>query len=255
MDKKSIVGISILAVVLIVLGSQTNVVGYQTVKSRQENDCINVTIQPCGIRGFGDTSVRLTRQQFENLRRFLETFSTRLNQTKTREEALLLFKNAIAELHEYGLLPRGMSIRQAQNLVLGNNLRIPHKTMARHGSNHPEIINLACLVYVKGENAANLGLFSNMAYRLFYIFPRIGLLLFYLTQFNPFLPFNIVCLYPENLVSIGLYGIVQKSDGRLTDMIYFTGLKIVTEPKFNGFMIEQAVYIGCSAIISYRLVP
>jgi hypothetical protein len=255
MKKLVLVGGSLLAVVLIVLGSQTNVVGYQTVKSSQENDCINMTIQPCGIRGLRNTSVRLTRQQFENLNMFLETFSTRLNQTKTRDEALPLFKNAVVELHNYGLLPKGMNIQQVQNLVIGEDLRFPHYKIGRHSITHPEIVNLACLVFVKGENAFNLGLLSNIAYRMFYIFPRIGIFLVHLTQLNPFLPCNIVCLYPDKLISIGLYGIVQQNESRLLDMIFFAGLKIVTEPKFNGFEVEQAVYIGCSAVVSYRLVP
>jgi hypothetical protein len=42
-----------------------------------------------------------------------------LNQTSTREEAVPIFKEAVVELDKYGLLPKGMSVQQAQQLILG----------------------------------------------------------------------------------------------------------------------------------------
>jgi hypothetical protein len=117
MNKYPLIGGSICAVILLVLASLTNVVGYQTVKASTDNDLIEVTSQACGIQGFGNTTVKLTKQQYQDLQNYLVEFRTRLNQTTTREEAVPLFKDAVVELNKYGLLPKGMSVEQAQNLV------------------------------------------------------------------------------------------------------------------------------------------
>jgi hypothetical protein len=65
--------------------------------------------------------VKLTREQYNNLEQYLVEFRARLNQTTTREEAVPLFKEAIVELNEYGLLPKGMSVEQVQRFVIGAN--------------------------------------------------------------------------------------------------------------------------------------
>ena len=49
-------------------------------------------------------------------------FRAKLNQTSTREEAIPIFKEAVVELDKYGLLPKGMDIRHAQELVTGGFL-------------------------------------------------------------------------------------------------------------------------------------
>ena len=87
------------------------------VKASNDNDLVEVTTQACGIKGFGNTTVKLTREQYQNLEQYLVEFRARLNQTSTREEAVPIFKEAVVELDKYGLLPKGMSVEQAQNLV------------------------------------------------------------------------------------------------------------------------------------------
>jgi hypothetical protein len=62
--------------------------------------------------------VKLTRQQYQNLEQYLVDFRVRLNQTITREEAAPIFKEAVAELNKYGLLPKGLSIEQTQKLLI-----------------------------------------------------------------------------------------------------------------------------------------
>jgi hypothetical protein len=87
---------------------------------KTSDDLIEVTSQACGIQGFGNTTVKLTKQQYQDLAQYLVDFRARLNQTTTREEAIPLFKDAVVELNKFGLLPKGMSIEEAQKLVTGN---------------------------------------------------------------------------------------------------------------------------------------
>jgi hypothetical protein len=90
---------------------------------KTSDDLVEVTSQACGIQGFGNTTVKLTKQQYQNLEQYLVDFRTRLNQTTTRGEAVPIFKDAVVELNKYGLLPKGMSIRQAVDLTTGRYMR------------------------------------------------------------------------------------------------------------------------------------
>jgi hypothetical protein len=88
------------------------------VKASIDNDLVEVTSQACGIQDFGNTTVKLTKQQYQDLKQYLVDFRARLNQTTTREEAVPIFKDAVVELDKYGLLPKGMSVEQVQKLIL-----------------------------------------------------------------------------------------------------------------------------------------
>ena len=92
-------------------------INFYVVKASNDNDFVEVTTQACGIKGYGDTTVKLTRQQHQNLEEYLVEFRERLNQTTTREEAVPLFKEAVVELNKYRLLPKGMNVAQTQRLV------------------------------------------------------------------------------------------------------------------------------------------
>jgi len=110
----------ILAVAVILLFIGVTIapsINFTVVKASNDNDLIEVTTQACGINGFGNTTVKLTRQQYQNLEQYLVDFRARLNQTTTREEAVPIFKEAVVELNKYGLLPKGMSVERVQKLV------------------------------------------------------------------------------------------------------------------------------------------
>jgi len=111
--KVLVVGIILLFIGVAVAPS----INFSAVKASNDNDLVEVTTQACGIRGFGNTTVKLTKQQYQNLEQYLVNFRARLNQTTTREEAVPIFKEAVVELNKYGLLPKGMSIERAQSLV------------------------------------------------------------------------------------------------------------------------------------------
>jgi len=94
-------------------------INLNVVKASNDNDLVEVTTQACGIKGYRNTTVKLTREQYQNLEQYLVEFRARLNQTSTREEAVPIFKEAVVELDKYGLLPRGMNVERVQRLVIG----------------------------------------------------------------------------------------------------------------------------------------
>jgi hypothetical protein len=107
-----------LGVILLFIGvSIAPSVNQSVVKASDDNDLVEVTTQVCGIKGYGNTTVKLTREQYQNVEDYLVEFRAKLNQTSTREEAVLIFKEAVVELNTYGLLPKGMSVEQTQKLV------------------------------------------------------------------------------------------------------------------------------------------
>ena len=108
------------AVILLFIGiAVAPSINLSVVKASNDNDLVEVTTQACGIQGYGNTTVKLTRQQYQNLEQYLVDFRARLNQTTTRAEAVPIFKEAVVELNKYGLLPKGMRVEKTQRLVVG----------------------------------------------------------------------------------------------------------------------------------------
>ena len=120
-------------------------INQSVVKASNDNDLVEVTTQACGIKGYGYTTVKLTKEQYQNLEQYIVEFRARLNQTTTKEEVIPIFKEAVVELDKYGLLPRGMSVERAQRLVSVENLnkdilrlyrKINHDDVASPGHLH-----------------------------------------------------------------------------------------------------------------------
>ena len=114
-----------------------------------DDDLVEVTTQACGIQGYKDTTVKLTREQYQNLEEYLVEFRARLNQTTTKEEAVPIFKEAVVELDKYGLLPRGMSVERAQRLVSSEKLNPLDISLRKHLKvvDNSTLINSKCLVF------------------------------------------------------------------------------------------------------------
>ncbi|PNX52457.1 MAG: hypothetical protein BV458_09470 [Thermoplasmata archaeon M9B2D] len=136
------------------------------VTASTEDDLVEVTSQACGITGYKDTTVKLTREQYQNLESYLVEFRDKLNQISTREEAIPIFKEAVVELDTYGLLAKGMSVEQVQKLVVSSaRTSLSSVTMKRIRepvrSSFYEHRNLFCLVagqtdYTTFENAGSI---------------------------------------------------------------------------------------------------
>jgi len=126
-------------------------INFNTVKASTDDDLVEVTTQACGIQGYGDSTVKLTREQYQNLEEYLVAFRARLDQTSTSEEAIPIFKDAVVELDKYGLLPKGMSVERAQKFVTSgyqNQYSLQHlkKIYSKNSLNQTGVNNILCLV-------------------------------------------------------------------------------------------------------------
>jgi hypothetical protein len=220
-------------------------INVSVVKASSDNDLVEVTTQACGIQGFGNTTVKLTKQQYQNLERYLVDFRARLNQTTTREETVPIFKEAVVELNKYGLLPKGMNIKQAQRLVTGEYIpepiqRIIEELLKRTSLFNDKNQSIFCLIHGEGTypemyiardafvvlEQAFFNIWDDIAYfvinHLFLCFPLV-LLFISFVMVHEFFVFNparvLATISLQNVVgyvqSLGINGL-RKWQGRLT---------------------------------------
>ena len=242
------------AIILLFLGVAV-VPSISIVKAATDNDLAEVTIEAYGIKGFGNHTVKLTKQQNQNLEQYLLDFRERLNTTTTREEAVPLFKEAVVELNKYGLLPKGMSVEHAQRLVTGyyqnsnmlrkiqNDVQSIAKIKQKQNLN-PNMKNAFCVLFAAATKIPDylpspfiiplgllivLGIVPSLLFSLIgaedlaKLLADIGLLFW---VFNPFRFINFVLFmgYDIDLRSVGLKGLVNENFGSDGLFIGYTGL-------------------------------
>ena len=254
------------AIILLFLGVAV-VPSISIVKAATDNDLAEVTIEAYGIKGFGNHTVKLTKQQNQNLEQYLLDFRERLNTTTTREEAVPLFKEAVVELNKYGLLPKGMSVEHAQRLVTGyyqnsnmlrkiqNDVQSIAKIKQKQNLN-PNMKNAFCVLFAAATKIPDylpnpfiipLGLlivlcivpsllFSRIgAEDLAKLFADIGLLIWVLNPLR-FINFILFMGYDINLRSIGLKGLVNEDFGSEGLFIGYTGLMLTPSSDKTYFL-------------------
>jgi len=279
--KLLVIGIILLFIGVAIAPSINSIV----VKASDDNNLVEVTSQACGTQGFGNTTVSLTEEQYQNLEWYLVAFRAKLNQTITREEAVPLYKEAVMELSTYGLLPKGMSIAQAQKLVAGNEpsekTQVLLKTILdRNQRGNPN--NTFCLLMGNVDRADcwSLTTLASGATFLFLIF-----LFFFLDNHFGLAPVNLFAfltaaamalfLYglwakPINLLShidftpsatgsihyIGLSGVYNVNGTFYGDIVGFTGIRIMRLLHFNPPPVHQspgAFFIGSAISVSIHI--
>jgi hypothetical protein len=206
-------------------------INFTVVKASNDNDLVEVTTQACGIKGYGNTTVKLTREQYQNLEAYLVEFRVRLNQTSTREEAVPIFKEAVVELNKYGLLPRGTSVERAQRLVT-TGYHIENIPYILKKSNRG-IVNICCLFAAETIDAFHLNIWTalGLIISLSYQQPSrlVQLLIDILLFFGSMKPLHFdseIHLYNGvKYFAIGLGGI-DKGENNIGGVIGYIGLKI-----------------------------
>ena len=253
MKKLLVIGIIFLFIGVAVAPS----INTSVVKASNDNDLVEVTTQACGIQGFGNTTVKLTKQQYQNLQQYLVDFRGRLNKTTTREEAVPIFKEAVVELNKYGLLPKGMSVEQTEKFVIGDNfnqkvIRSPPQFQSDgHGR-----INLFCLLEAEGIGQEEYNFFLYLfdfitLLKMIFTFPYfnyglLGFLLYEYSQLKPFRFANWIDVIVTQLSTFGLLGKVNYNENGHVFLIFFTGLKITTDIKNY-----EGIYLGFAAAVNY----
>ena len=224
-------------------------INLNVVKASNDNDLVEVTTQANGIQGYGNTTVKLTREQYQNLEQYLVEFRARLNQTTTREEAVPIFKDAVVELDKYGLLPKGMSIERAQHLVTFGS-RIKHTPTLFKKLNQSSI-NYDCLFTAILYQTWEKNIWIRLAEWAAQFAPNpytpslLSVIFFLIWAFKPFhLNNEVDVLGDQNaqaFFSIGLDGI-KSGPYNISKVLGFTGLRIILNGSayflYLGFALE-----------------
>lgn len=256
MKKAVVVGISLLCIITPLISSLAVII----VKASNDTHFVEVTLQLYGIRGFGDTIVHLTEQQYRTLRNYLKTFQERLNQTTTREEALTLFKEAIAELDVYGLLPKGMTINQTLSVISGEQTKLMPWFFQKMKQAFPlaytnmssRVINLFCFFYAHTWFAFEDSIWVLLEYIFssfdLKIFDTLGSLMLYYSVFKPFRFMNRIWVagpglggYTYGYYTVGMLGI-RKGGDDFSIAHGFSGVKLIMDNQL------EAVYLGRSLL-------
>jgi hypothetical protein len=257
------------AIVILFLGvAVAPTINCSVVTASEDDDFIKVTTQACGIQGYGDTTVKLTREQYNDLEEYLVEFRARLNQTSSREEAVPIFKDAVVELDKYGLLPSGMSVERVQKLVTERFLnerliKIAERFSKKILGDRNEFINNSfCLIagyMMSGQTISIFTFFSlipliiaeALAIIFEYTYPTPFLNMFYRFAWTNF--FYGFFLKPVNLMSILLIGAlgaapfpgiiysfnllgIKRIEGLLSGVGWgFTGIRIVPDISYPNY--------------------
>jgi hypothetical protein len=206
-------------------------INFNIVKACNDNDLVEVTTQACGINGFENTTLKLTREQYQDLELYLIDFRARLNQTTTQEEVVPIFKEAVTELDKYGLLPNGMSVKRAQRLVTSGYQRQNAENIVKRFSQGS--LNLCCFFSALIYDPVDYNIWIVIAALLSLLFdaysPFVLLvyLFFFIGFFKPLRFNNIIAVIGHVIAffSAGLAGIKTGGDD-IDSVIGFTGLKI-----------------------------
>ena len=81
-------------------------------------ELVEITTEVYGINGVEPNTVKLTQEQATELDNLMKDIQDRLNNSKSREEAVAIFNDAIVSLDEFGLLG-DLNVEEAQKLVAG----------------------------------------------------------------------------------------------------------------------------------------
>jgi hypothetical protein len=232
MEKKKIVAIGI--IILFIGVAVAPSITQSIAKADYDDDHVVITTQACGIRGYEDATITISKEQYQDLEQYLTTFREQLNQTSTRQEIIILSMEAVVELERYGLLPKGMGVEQAQRLVTagGQFLDVPMNLK----NSFSQFINSFCFFVAITYNVIDYNgwvvLAAFLSQFIDYDSPFIYLvyLFFFIGFWKPLRFLNTLVAMPEEgafnfYFTLGLNGISGGMDD-IKSVLGFTGLKI-----------------------------
>jgi len=218
-----------------------------------KDNLVELEVELCGLGK--KYAVELTQTEADELEKLFDNIEQKLSEVETREQTEDIFKDAVVELDKFGLLG-GLSVKQAQKLVTGNNIKKSKimnfiENKFANDANLPSI-NLLTLVFGHVGNAIFSGpidiLLGAIAfwailftYGGFPIGPILSFIVYLwfesLTRSEKLFFFNVAFLFMGSIFTIGLTGFYEVKGA----MFYgFSGYKIITPEntcKFLGFSI------------------
>lgn len=87
----------------------------------KDDEFVNITINACGIEGIKSENVKVSQDNADEIIRLFKSIEKQLENSSSQGMAEKIFNEAVIELDKLGVLPRGLSIEDAQRLVTGNH--------------------------------------------------------------------------------------------------------------------------------------
>lgn len=152
MKKKKMLkkGLALLVVLLCLDTALVSVGLASEEKSVQNNERVSIAVG-CSLLNNREKPVELSTQEVETLQDLINTFKTDLSLATSKKDTIQLFNQMVIDLYNLGVLPSGLSIKQAQRLVIRGN----DDTYFSHGYDRwntqqntalPAVDNTFCLV-------------------------------------------------------------------------------------------------------------
>jgi len=150
MNKKILIG-SIFAVALLVLVSFSSVVG----KTSVDTEPVEFEVEYCGL-GKKHT-VSLTKQDADEVELLFDEIEHRVSKVETREQAEVIFNDAVVELDKYGLLG-GLNVKKVQRFVTASTqsqhiMGLFESRLGLLQKSYIEDDNFNCLIIGKTSNS------------------------------------------------------------------------------------------------------
>jgi hypothetical protein len=231
-------------------------INYSVVKASTDDDLVEVTIQTCGIQGYGNTIVKLSKRHYAELDYLFDTLNRNLKNASSRQEALRLVQDAVKELDRYGVFPAGTNVEQAQRHIIREAQFPLEKILNQRHDIFPKCINVFCLFSLTATRDSGAyplvglyGPFLLFSIVLQQVFWNKGLynqtegfifFLILLSYLNPLRVTNILQIegYDTMVHSIGLKGLVDSED--VSIVLGFTGIIL--------YSLEHKIYFLGSAL-------
>ena len=185
-----------------------------------EDKLVEFDVEFCGL-GKKHT-VKLTQQETVEVELLFDEIRTKLDNVESRDEAGVVFKEAVVELNQYGLLPKGMSVEQAQKLVVGEyskdkGLSIFEK-VSHENSIQENQYNFFCFVsgiVYDGYATGQLGMIGGIlallgVFGILDVIGVLGVLLMVISEIIvtvfPLSIMQSITIFSANIISLGILG-------------------------------------------------
>ena len=158
MKKLLVVGVIVLFLGLAIAPS----INANISKTSLDDELVEITTEICGLDG-GKHTVRLTKEEAEEVKQLIDDIQSRLDEVETREETVEIFNEAIIELDKYGLLG-GLSVKQAQRLITGRFHNLFEINLLKGMPSRYLIDNMAnafCLIMGEHQNIIDMRFLVN----------------------------------------------------------------------------------------------
>ena len=90
-------------------------------KASVENKLVKLSIELCGIGGSQEKIVQLTKKDTIELETIFDDMKIKLNNVNTNQETIEIFNEVVESLNKLGLLPKEISVKEAQLLISNQN--------------------------------------------------------------------------------------------------------------------------------------